>query len=146
LPKILKGRGLSEGIVEGEAIITKQPFNITSAFSIPLVSNSKKLKVSDRTHELYRKDIKDKVLIFPIPIGTTTIGFVLLEAIVRKIGPKAIICERAEPLLSSGALCAKIFYDQEFPIVDQVDFTELEQIQNGTMVRVNGNNGIIEIL
>lgn len=146
MPKILKGRSLSRGIVEGEAIVTKQPFSISAAFTFPLVQFSKKCKVADRTHELYKKDVKDKILIFPYPIGTTTLGFVLLEVIVRKIGPKAIICEKGEPLMSSGAVAAEIFFDLQFPIIDQIDFSELEKIENGTIVRVNGNDGTIEII
>ncbi len=144
--KKLNGRALSKGIVEGEAIVTKQPFSITAAFSLPLISKTRKLKVADRTHELYKKDVKDKVLIFPIPIGTTTLGFVLLETIVRKIGPKAIVCQEGEPLMSSGAVAADVFFDIKFPIVDQIDFSELEKIENGKMLRVNGNEGSVEIL
>jgi predicted aconitase with swiveling domain len=144
--KILKGRGLSRGVVEAEAIITKQPFSISAAFSFPLISNAKKLKVADKTHELFKQDVKDKVLIFPIPIGTTTLGFVLLETIVRKVGPKAIVCAEGEPLMSSGAVAADIFFNIKFPIVDKIKFSELQKIENGTMVRVNGDEGIVEIL
>lgn len=146
MSKILEGRSLSRGIVEGEALNTSQPFSISAAFTFPLIQKSPKCKVADRTHELYRKDVKDKILIFPYPIGTTTLGFVLLEIIVRGIGPKAIICEEGEPLMSSGALIADIFYDRTFPIIDQIDFSKLKTIENGTMVRVNGNEGNIEIL
>ena len=143
--KVLKGRGLSRGIVEGEAIVTKQPFSISAAFAFPLISNTKGLKVAERTHELYKQDVTDKVLIFPIPIGTTTLGFVLLETIVRKIGPKAIVCAEGEPLMSSGAVAADIFFGIKFPIVDQIQFSELEKISSGTIIKVNGNEGYIEI-
>jgi len=146
MSKVLKGRPLSRGIVEGEAIVTKQPFSISAAFAFPLISNAKKLKVADKTHELFKKDVKDKILIFPIPIGTTTLGFVLLETIIRKISPKAIVCSEGEPLMSSGAVAADIFFDTQFPIVDKIDFSELEKIENGAMLRVNGNEGLVEIL
>jgi len=146
MSKMLKGRSLSGGIVEGEAIITKQPFSISAAFTFALVQNSKKLKVSDRTHELFKRDVTDKILIFPYPIGTTTLGFVLLETIVRKIGLKAIVCEKGEPLMSSGAVAAEIFFDLQFPIVDQIAFSELENIEDGALIRVNGDEGTVEIL
>ena len=146
MTKILKGRGLSRGVIEAEAIVTKQPFSISAAFAFPLISNAKKLKVADKTHELYKQDVTDKVLIFPIPIGTTTLGFVLLETIVRKISPKAIVCAEGEPLMSSGAVAADIFFNLQFPIVDHIEFSELEKIKNGTMLRVNGDEGLVEIL
>ncbi|MFX0180140.1 MAG: aconitase X swivel domain-containing protein [Candidatus Hodarchaeota archaeon] len=146
MTRILKGRSLSKGIVEGEAIVTKQPFSISLAFTIPLVQKSRKLKVADRTHELYRKDVTGKVLIFPYPIGTTTLGFVLLETIVRKIGPKAIVCEVGDPLMSSGAVAADIFFNLKFPIIDRINFSDLETIENGTNIRVNGDEGYIEII
>jgi len=72
-------------------------------------------------------------------------GFVLLETIVRNISPKAIVCSKGEPLLSSGAICADIFFNKEFPIVDQIDFEKLMEIKNGDIVKVNGTEGIIEI-
>jgi len=143
--KILKGRGLSSGITEGKAIVTSQPFSISAAFTFPLIQSSKKLKVADRTHELYKKDVKDKILIFPYPIGTTTLGFVLLETIHRETAPKAIVCEIGEPLMSSGALIADIFFDIKFPIIDQISFKELEQIENDTLVKVDGNEGMLVI-
>lgn len=146
MSKVLKGRSLSKGIVEGEALVSKQPFSISAAFTIPLIQKSRKLKVADRTHELYRKDVSGKVLIFPYPIGTTTLGFVLLETIVRNVGPKAIVCEKGEPLMSSGAVAADIFFNLKFPIVDQIDLSELEKIENGTIIRVNGDFGYIEII
>lgn len=146
MPKVLKGRSLSRGVAEGEALVTKQPFSISAAFTLSLVQFSRKCKVSDRTHELFKKIVNDKILIFPYPIGTTTLGFVLLETIVRKIGPKAIVCTEGEPLMSSGAVAADIFFDIKFPIVDQIDFSELEKIENGTMVKVNGDEGTVEIL
>ena len=47
--------------------------------------------------------------------------------------------------MSSGAVAAEIFFDIEFPIVDLIDFTELEKIPSGTIVKVNGNEGTLEI-
>lgn len=143
--KVLKGRSLSGGIAEGEAMVSNQPFSITAAFAIPLVQYAKKLKVADRTHEFYKKNVTGKVLIFPLAIGTTTTGFVLLETIFRGVGPAAIICACGEPLLSSGALCAEIFFDKTFPIIDQISVEELMQIPNGALIRVNGDLGILEL-
>ena len=71
-------------------------------------------------------------------------GFVLLETIIRGIGPAAIVCSEGEPLLSSGALCAEIFYDTPFPIIDQIPFKELAQIETGTVVRIDGDKGTVE--
>ncbi|MFW9942723.1 MAG: aconitase X swivel domain-containing protein [Candidatus Thorarchaeota archaeon] len=116
------------------------------SFTLSLIQNSKNCIVSDRTHELFGKSVTNKVLIFPYPIGTTTLGFVLLETIVRKIGPKAIICAEGEPLMSSGAVIADLFFNLKFPIVDKIPFSELELIENGIMIRVNGNEGYVEIL
>jgi predicted aconitase with swiveling domain len=48
--------------------------------------------------------------------------------------------------MSSGALIADIFYNKKFPIIDQISFTDLNTIKNGTKLRVNGNEGYIEII
>jgi predicted aconitase with swiveling domain len=140
MSKTLKGRSLSRGIVEEEALITTQAFSISAAFTFPLIKNSPKCKVADRTHELYKKNVKYKILIFPYPIGTTTLSFVLLETIVREIGAIEIICERGEPSMSSGALIADIFYNKKFPIIDQIEFSKLKLIEIGTHLRVNGDD------
>ncbi len=61
-------------------------------------------------------------------------------------GPKAIVCERGEPLLSSGALCADIFYNIQFPIVDQMNLAHFRGLAPGKKIRVNGNDGTVKIL
>ncbi len=142
----LQGRGLSRGKVEAEAIVTHQPFSISAAFGAALQLRTEECAVWDRSHELYGKDVNGKVLFFPYAIGTTTTSFVLLEAIVRKMGPKAIVCGQGEPLLSAGAVAADIFYNMGFPIVDQIRFREHDGIETGVMVRVNGDEGAVQIM
>ncbi|MHA1191995.1 MAG: hypothetical protein ACTSP9_06820 [Promethearchaeota archaeon] len=47
--------------------------------------------------------------------------------------------------MSSGAIAAEIFNGIKFPIVDQIEFSELEKIPSGSFIEVNGDEGYIEI-
>jgi predicted aconitase with swiveling domain len=52
--------------------------------------------------------------------------------------PKAIICLNAEPIIATGAIMSDI------PMVDTP--SNINGLNNGTVVEVDANNGTIEIL
>ena len=52
--------------------------------------------------------------------------------------PKAIICIKAEPIIVTGAIMSNI------PMVDSPE--DIEPLTTGTMVEVDGDEGIINVL
>jgi len=54
--------------------------------------------------------------------------------------PKAIVCIEAEPVLAAAAMVANM------PMVDRLDKNPLEVIKTGDWVKVDGDNGIVEVI
>jgi len=135
----LKGHGVVRGIAEGCALVSEQNISLWGGLN-PITG-----LIIDRRHELYGKNVRGRVLVFPYGKGSTTGAIVLLEAVRCENAPAAIINIRTEPILASGALMARIFYKKEIPVVDRLERNPVEAIHTNDFVRVNGNKGLVEI-
>ncbi|MDK2791017.1 MAG: mevalonate 5-phosphate dehydratase small subunit [Methanothermococcus sp.] len=124
----LNGRVISKGIVEGEAIVSKSPISFLGGVSEEGI-------ITDKDNELYGQSIKDKILVFPNGKGST-VGSYVIYALAKKGILKGIVNKECEPIVATGAILGKI------PLVDKV---EIEKIENGNILIVDGNNGIVKI-
>ena len=70
--------------------------------------------------------------------GSTVGSYVIFQMMKNDSAPKAIICLNAEPIIATGAIMSDI------PMVDSPSRTE--ELTNGTLVEVDGDNGTITIL
>lgn len=143
---VLKGNGLTRGIAEGEAIVTKQPFNFFAAYARGFMLSKPSSIVGDAKHKLFGKDIGGKILVFPYCIGSLSCGVTLLEAIKQGVTPKAIVSVEIEAAVLSGAVFADLFFNLPLPIVDKLDRNPLEVIDTGDRVKVDADKGIVEVI
>ncbi len=128
---ILRGRSVSPGRVEGEALVTKEPISFFGGV------DPKTGVVIEKDHELEGKCVKDKILVFPFGKGSTVGSYVIYGLKKNGVAPKAIVNKETETIVASGVILAGI------PCVDQV---EIEKIKNGDKVVVDGDKGMVEIL
>lgn len=142
---VLKGNGLTSGIVEGEALVTKQPINLLATYRGFIYGQPSSL-MGDVKHELYGQDIHDKILVFPYGIGSLSCGVILFEAIKQRVAPKAIINLETEAAVLAGAIFSEVFYDVKMPIVDKLERNPFEVIETGDYVRVDADKGIVEVI
>lgn len=140
---VLKGRGLTGGVAEGDALVT-QPINFFGAYMQGILSGSLS-RIEDTRHELYGKSLEGKVLVFPYSIGSLAGGVSLLEAIKKGIGPIAIINRKTDDVLLSGPVFARVFYGIEVPVIDSLDRDPLQAISTGDFLTVDGNRGIVRV-
>lgn len=125
---------ISEGVVEGEAIISKD--NIMFYLIDPLTGT-----VIEPAHDLEGKSMANKILIFPSGKGSSVVqadGLYQLNS--RGNAPKAMIIRYPETVLVSSAII------MEVPMVDKVEERFYDIVKDGDIVRVDANNGVIEIL
>jgi predicted aconitase with swiveling domain len=130
---ILKGRKVMGGKAEGEALVSKVPLmgwgnvNIKGGFTV------------ERNHPLFGIPFKGKVLVFPGPRGS---GGFIDYGMTKAYGsnPVAFIYRKGNNLTISAAMCAKI------PTVTDFDQDPTEVIETGDYVRVDGDQGIVEVI
>ncbi|MDK2901940.1 MAG: mevalonate 5-phosphate dehydratase small subunit [Thermoanaerobacteraceae bacterium] len=131
---VLKGRSISKGYAEGEALVCHQPIGFN--FGID-VNNG---VITEFGHELQNKSIKNKILIFPYGKGSTGGSFVLYQLAKCKTGPKAIINLKTETIIAVGAIMGRV------PVVDSLNRDPFKVITDGDYVKVDANKGIVEVI
>jgi hypothetical protein len=83
---------------------------------------------------------KDKILVFPQSKGSTLAPYVVSDCKRNNVAPKAILCQKADGVVAMVAILADI------PTMDQFEEDIVEVVKTGDRVRVDPDNGFIEIL
>lgn len=131
---ILKGRKVIGGKAEGEAVVTRQPVSFLGGV------NPDKGIVVEKGHELEGQSLTGKVFIFPHGKGSTAGPYIIYAMAKRKTAPAAMINVEAEPIIAVGAAMGNI------PLVDRLDPNPLEAIATGDYVKIDGDQGIAEVI
>jgi len=129
--KILKGRVIVPGKCRGEALSSKKPISFLGGVDPETGA------VIEKNHDLEGKCIKDKILCFPHGHGSTVGSYVMYALTKNKVAPKAILNEKADPVIVVGAVIAEI------PMMDQI---EINEINTGDLLEVDCEKGIVKIL
>lgn len=84
--------------------------------------------IRDNRHALYMKNMAGKVLAFTTPKGSSGTGLIILEQIRTGCAPAAIINLRSDPVVLTGSIIAKRFYNVDIPVVNlsEEDYAKLE--------------------
>ena len=130
---ILKGRSISKGRTEGEALVCRQPIGFN--FGIDVGSGV----ITEYGHELFGKSIKDKILLFPHGKGSTGGSYVVYQLAKNKTGPKAMINLTTETIIAVGAIMAGV------PVMDHLEKDPFEVISDGDHVIVDAVAGVVTI-
>ena len=122
------------GTVEGEAVVSDD------ALSVRYDIDSSTGCVTRPSHDLFRKCISDKVVIFRTTKGGVSTGWALLELKRRGTAPSALVCDVTNPVFVQGAVLAGI------PIMDGFDPTPRAYVRTGDRVLVDGCNKLLKII
>jgi predicted aconitase with swiveling domain len=125
----MKGRTIYPGIVEGEAIVSKEAIGFYGGI------DAKTGEVIEKGHELEGQNVKDKILVFPFGKGSTVGSYVIYGLKKNGVAPKAIVNKETETIVATGAILAGI------PCVDGID---IDNIKSGDKLKVNADEGIVE--
>ena len=128
----IKGRAITGGDVQAEAIVTRSPVSFT--YIDPETG-----EVVDTTHDLYGQSIRDKILVLPELKGSAMQPFSLYQLVQNGIAPRGLIAVDADTRLIAAAMYCGI------PLVDRLEKNPLEVINSGSLVRVNANQGVVEV-
>lgn len=123
----IEGRSISPGHAEGKLLLLREPFSFLGG-------------VDPRTGRLTvegdDRDLGGAVMAFPHGKGSTVGSYVMVDMRSHGVQPAAIINLEAEPIVTTGAVMSGI------AMVDRVD---LDLLNDGDLVRVDGDRGIVEL-
>ena len=110
----LKGRIISKGIAEGEALSTSQPISFYGGVD-PETS-----MIIEKGHELEGKKICAKILVFPNGKGSTVGSYTLYRMKKNGMAPAGIINDECETVVAVGAIISEI------PCIDKIDTSKIK--------------------
>jgi len=124
----LRGRTISKGVAEGEALTTTQPISFYGGVD-PNTS-----EIIEKGHELQGKKVKEKILVFPNGKGSTVGSYTLYRMKKNGTGPAGIVNKECETVVAVGTIISEI------PCVDKIDISKIE---TGDIIRLE--NGVVRI-
>lgn len=133
-PKIINCRKISKGITSGEVIMTRDSLSFLGGV------NPDTGEIIDSKHELFGKNIKNKVLVIPSGKGSTVGSYVLYQMAKNSTAPSAVIAIEGEPIIATGAIMAGI------PMVDHPEVDIFDLLHDGQIVEVNADEGYLKII
>ena len=80
--------------------------------------------ISDKKHPLFKKAIKDTILVFPSGVGSSVGAYTIYSIKSNNTAPIAMICKKADLTVATGCALANI------PLII-IDDKEFELIKNG---------------
>ena len=128
--EVFKGRTISPGKVEGEALVSKEPIGFYGGI------DAKTGLFIEKGHELEGKPVKGKVLVFPCGKGSTVGSYVIYGLARNNQAPLAIVNKETETIVATGVILAGI------PCVDGIP---VEKISTGDHVVVDASAGTVAL-
>jgi predicted aconitase with swiveling domain len=128
-----KGRSVVGGTGKGIALVTNQPLSFFGEVD-PSTGN-----IVSQNSDIKGECISGRVLIFPHGRGSTVGSYVIYALKENGTAPCAIINEETEIIIAAGCSLANI------PLVDRINDFTTSIVRSGDIVKVDGNNGWIEI-
>ncbi|UCH31857.1 MAG: DUF126 domain-containing protein [Candidatus Bathyarchaeota archaeon] len=125
----LRGRIISRGIAEGEALKTSQSISFYGGVD-PDTS-----EIIEKGHELEGERVRAKILVFPNGKGSTVGSYTLYRLKKNGMAPIGIINKECETVVAVGAIISEI------PCVDKID---ISKIRTGDIVHINNSHVIIK--
>ncbi len=133
-----KGRVIIQGQLQGEAVVSRQGFNVLASMQKDLMGKKSTVKGSDQNNpDIYSKAISGKILCLPQTIGSTTGGMVLQAAAAMDRAPLAILfSEHIDSLAAGGVILAKVWNDRNIVTVDGLGKDFLSAVNSGDKLSI----------
>jgi predicted aconitase with swiveling domain len=130
---ILKGRKVVGGVAEGEALVSQQ--TVSGWGGVDPATGT----IIERRNDLNGQSIKGKVFVFRGAKGSS--GWSIAFHVTRLSGsaPAAMVFNELTSKIALGAVVTHT------PAVTDLDRNPLEVIESGDWVKVDGDNGVVEV-
>jgi predicted aconitase with swiveling domain len=126
----LSGRRISAGRAQGTGLVSSSPIS----FLGDVDPNSG--LISDPESGIFGESVLGRVLVFPFGRGSTVGSYVIYSSMKNLRAPSAIVNERAEAIVATGAVISSI------PMIDGID---IGLLRTGDRMVVDADSGSLEM-
>lgn len=130
---VLRGRGIVPGVVEAEALVTRDP--ISGFGGIDVATGT----IIEPRHELYGVCFTGKALVFPGAKGSSGWSGFFQSTRLLGTAPAAFVFDVITTKAVLGAIVTRI------PTVVEATPAPLDVIRTGDLLRVDGDLGIVTV-
>jgi predicted aconitase with swiveling domain len=147
MAKTFKGRVVVAGKLEGEALVSKQPFNTTASyFTNMFAGNTETAPCTDANNkELFEKDLKGAILCTPQTIGSTMGTGAIMGMNLLGVGLKAFLFSDHIDTIAAGAVIVDdVWYDRKVITVDLLGDDFINTVKSGDKIKIS-EDGTVEV-
>ena len=115
---------LVAGKVEGIVLKSEKPINFLG------IVDKKTGIISDKNHDLFKKSIKNTILVFPSGVGSSVGAYTIYSIKSNNTAPLAMICKKVDLTVATGCALANI------PLIT-ISNEEFSSIENGILISLD---------
>jgi len=112
---------LVKGKVKGTILKSQNPINFLGTV------DKKTGIINDEHHDLFKKSVKDTILVFPYGIGSSVGAYTIYSIMSNNSAPFAMICKKVDLTVATGCALANI------PLVTITE-EEFSSLENGKKI------------
>lgn len=116
------------GKTKGTLLVSKNPINFLGSV------DKKTGLVRDKNHDLFGKNLANKVLVFPFGVGSSVGAYTIYSLKYNKCAPLAMICLKADITTASGCAISNI----PLVVAQKQDYESLRDGQQVSLDAVSG--------
>ena len=142
-----QGRPVVAGDIDGNALVSKQPFNTTSSYigniwggltdSAPCTDQDNK--------ELFNKDLNGVILCTPQTIGSSMGGGCLMAVAGLGVAPKAMLfSQHIDSVSAAGIVMANVWQEKPIITIDLLGDDFMNAVKNDDPVSIK-EDGTVEV-
>jgi predicted aconitase with swiveling domain len=100
-------------------------------------------RISDPRHPNHQAELKDRVLVLPGMIGSSSSSYIMLELMAKRLAPAALVVAEPDAILGLGVVVAREMNYGSIPVL-VLPREQQEELEDGAEVSI-GRDGSIRI-
>ena len=147
MAKTFKGRPLIPGTLEGDALVSKQPFNTTASyFENMFAGNTETAPCTDTNNpELSGKDLKGAIMCTPQTVGSTMGAGAIMGMNEIGVGFKAMLfSSHIDSIAAGGLIIDAVWNDRKVITVDLLGDEFMKTVKTGDKIKIS-EDGTIKV-
>jgi predicted aconitase with swiveling domain len=145
--KIFQGRPLLSGKIEGQALVSKQPFNLTGSYLKNMFAGETKCApcTDSANKELYEKDLKGAILCTPQTVGSTMGAGTIMMLSELGVQPQAwLFSEHIDSISAGGLIIDYVWNGRRVITIDLLGDEFLETVKTDDPITIH-EDGTVEV-
>lgn len=146
MAQTFKGRPIIPGNLEGEALVSKQPFNTTASyFTNMFAGNTKDAPCTDANNaELHNKNLAGAIICTPQTVGSTMGAGAIMGMNLLGVGFKAMLfSDHIDSIAAGGLIMDDVWNDRKVVTIDLLGDEFMNTVKNGDKLKISEDGTVV---